>query len=172
MVEYGIRIAVMVVRFHLGPLSMQKNKKNGFICAHCGRWVSNVAPGTKHRDHCPYCLWSQHLDLEIAGDRKSQCKGMMEPIGLTFKHEGWDKWGKKRQGEIMIVYQCQKCGKISINRIAGDDNPQAIFSLLTKSKKISPKLVNKLKSQNIILLDESDKSEVYTQLFGRDIKRF
>ena len=147
-------------------------KEKGFICKHCKRWVPALAPGTQYRDHCPYCLWSQHLDLKVSGDRKSKCKGMMEPVGLTFKHEGWDKWGKQKQGEIMIVYQCQRCGKISINRVAGDDNPQAILSLIQRAKKNSPKLVNKLKSQNIILLDESDRAEVYTQLFGRDAKRF
>lgn len=143
-------------------------KEKGFICQHCKRWVPATAPGTQHRDHCPYCLWSKHVDIN-PGDRQSRCKGMMEPIGLTFKHEGWDKWGKKKQGEIMIVYKCQKCGKISINRIAGDDNPQAILDLIDKSKRISPQLYKNLQSQKITLLSDKDKDEVKLQLFGRDI---
>ena len=92
---------------------------------------------------------------------------MMEPIGLTFKHEGWDKWGRQRQGEIMIVYKCQKCGKISINRIAGDDNSQAILALL--NKKNGQELVGKFRDQRIELIGEKDKKEVKNQLFGREI---
>jgi len=59
----------------------------------------------------------------------------MEPIGLSFKDEGADKYGKKIQGEIMIVHKCQKCEKETKNRIAGDDDTGAIMGLCDKENK-------------------------------------
>ena len=35
---------------------------NSFRCKHCGLDVPMDAPGTAHRNHCPNCLWSRHLD--------------------------------------------------------------------------------------------------------------
>lgn len=73
----------------------------------------------------------------------------MEPIGLSFKKECFDKYGRKKQGEIMLVHKCLKCKKISINRLAGDDEPAEILKILRKSS--SPQ----------------DEKEVLTQLFGK-----
>jgi len=56
----------------------------------------------------------------------------MKPIGLT----------TKRDGEIMIVHQCETCGKISNNRIAGDDNTDEILRLARSSKEVSVEEVN------------------------------
>lgn len=72
----------------------------------------------------------------------------MEPIGLTLK----------RDGELMIVHKCLGCGKISCNRIAGDDNTYTITSLL----EIKPN-----KSSNCIeLLTKEDSDQVFTILYG------
>jgi len=120
--------------------------------------------GTHHRNHCPFCLWSLHVDREVAGDRYDICHGLMEPIGLTFKHEGVDKYGQKKQGELMLVHRCQRCGKVSINRVAGDDDPQKILEILRKSSQ-SPLLVGEI--GEIRLLKEEDRQEVQKQLFGR-----
>ena len=49
----------------------------GFICAHCGKEV--VPLGYSSRNHCPFCLWSLHLDIN-PGDRASECGGSLEPI--------------------------------------------------------------------------------------------
>ena len=46
-----------------------------FQCGHCGVDVSLDAPGTSHRNHCPHCLWSRHLDRNVPGDRKAGCTG-------------------------------------------------------------------------------------------------
>lgn len=116
-----------------------------FTCSNCKKVVNRVAIGTHQRNHCPFCLCSLHVDEKVPGDRKSFCHGIMEPIGLTFKDEGFDKYGKKRQGEIMIIHQCIKCGKINRNRVAGDDDPKAILALC----------------------EEKDKEEVERQLFGK-----
>ena len=37
--------------------------------------------GTQHRNHCPNCLTSLHLDNE-PGDRAADCGGQMEPVAV------------------------------------------------------------------------------------------
>jgi len=140
------------------------NKKPGFKCDHCQNWVSLEAIGTKNRNHCPFCLWSKHLDL-ATGDRQSNCQGVMVPIGLTFKKEGIDKYTKKpKQGELILVHQCADCSKISINRIAGDDDASVIMRVFQYSLNISLALREELKKQGIDLLQEKDRREIEKQL--------
>lgn len=92
-----------------------------FQCERCGEVVSGTAPGTEHRNHCPRCLWSLHVDLRIE-DRRSGCGGMMEPISVWVKHDG----------EWSLVHRCRKCGLIRANRIAGDDNDLLLISLAVR----------------------------------------
>jgi len=142
--------------------------KDKFICKNCHRPVSLKALGTAHRNHCPFCLYSRHVDEKTSGDRKSLCGGLMEPVGLTFKHEGEDKFsGQEQQGELMVVHRCLDCGKISLNRIAGDDEPDAILKIFKKSLKISPVFRQKLEEQGIKLAEKKDEEEIRTQLFGK-----
>jgi len=137
-----------------------------FICSHCGFKIkSDFSIGTKNRNHCPKCLYSLHVDV-TSGDRKSDCKGDMMPIGLTFKQEGTDKYGRKVQGEIMLVHKCGQCGKININRIAGDDDPQEILKVFNASKD-DIELRDELKKEDINLLDSSEEAEISKQLFGK-----
>ncbi len=144
---------------------MKKDKKS-FKCKNCNRLVyHSKIIGTCNRNHCPYCLYSIDIDLN-SGDRKSKCKGVMEPIGLTFKEEGKDKYGKKRQGEIMVIHECQKCKKISINRIAGDDNPDSILKIFKKSQSIDFSKLKQLKNNNIKILTENNRKEILRQIFG------
>lgn len=49
---------------------------SGFVCAHCGKKVEPL--GYTSRNHCPFCLWSLHVD-ENPGDRACECGGEMEP---------------------------------------------------------------------------------------------
>jgi len=129
-----------------------------FVCGHCGKEVtSNESIGTHQRNHCPFCLWSKHVD-EVPGDRKSDCFGVMMPIALTFKEEGVDKYGKKRQGEIMLVHECTKCHKISYNRLAGDDDEKAIMKIYEDS------LGKKFENIECIILQEKDHVELNRQL--------
>ena len=93
----------------------------GFVCRHCKRPVNAPSYGTRHRNHCPYCLWSLHLD-ESPGDRRSTCKSLMEPIAIWVK----------RDGEWAIVHRCTSCGQIRTNRVAGDDDPWAMMSLAAR----------------------------------------
>ena len=77
--------------------------------------------GTDHRNHCPNCLHSVHLDIE-PGDRVADCGGVMEPITV---------WVRKG-GEWAIIHRCRLCGALSSNRIAADDNDLLLMSLAVK----------------------------------------
>lgn len=148
-----------------------KDQNQEFICSHCGRKVFyDRSINTKHRNHCPYCLWSKHLDLDESGDRKSACQDEMKPIGLTFKQEGINKYGRTKQGELMLIHQCLKCDKISINRLAADDNSQVILEVFEKSKQLNPEIMSRLNEEKIKMLAEQDKQEILIQLYGKTIK--
>lgn len=151
---------------------MSEEKKGGFRCCNCGRWVPfSEFMGTEHRNHCPFCLWSKHVDSKKPGDRKAKCKAGMRSIGLTFKHEGVDKYGKLRRGELMLIHECTGCGKISINRIAADDNEETILKVFEESRKLGPEKLKQLKQDEIDLSSEGTKEEILTQLFGKNFHK-
>lgn len=138
-----------------------------FTCKNCKREIIATGfIGTHNRNHCPFCLWSRHVDLKESGDRKASCRSLMVPIAVTFKKEGKDKYGKEKQGEIMLVHLCEKCGDLSINRIAGDDNPDQIISIYKGSFLLDEGLVARLKENKIKRLDVNDEQELKRQLFG------
>ncbi len=142
----------------------QREQTQGFICKHCHASVI-VTPhiGTANRNHCNRCLWSRHVD-KTKGDRQAACQAVMEPIGLTFKHEGVGK-----RGEIMLIHECESCQHISINRIARDDDERQILEVYEQSlTTTSPR--SDLDSLSIYKANETDRSEVMTQLFGNPMK--
>ena len=142
---------------------MKRRCEKIFRCIHCQKDIGNQALGTRFRNHCPYCLWSKHLDT-LPGDRKAGCGGAMTPIGLTFKAAG-----KEKIGELMVVHLCQKCGARSKTRLAGDDQASTILFVYQNSSKMQPvvELDDGLAKQSIRLLGEGDRQEVFTQLFGK-----
>lgn len=95
-------------------------KSDTFRCAHCRNDIIARPYGTQHRNHCPLCLWSVHVD-ERPGDRASSCGGQMEPIAVAVRHEEWQ-----------IVHRCQGCESLRLNRIAGDDSPVRLLALAAK----------------------------------------
>ena len=99
----------------------RRDASDGFTCRHCGRAVSGESSGTRQRNHCPFCLWSLHVDI-TPGDRLQSCGGSMEPIAVWVK----------RDGEWAIVHRCCSCGVLRSNRVAGDDGPWAMMSLAAK----------------------------------------
>lgn len=146
----------------------QKIKKEDFKCFNCSQWVfftENM--GTDYRNHCPFCLYSKHLDFKKSGDRKSKCQEKMKPIGLTFKHEGKDKYNKLKQGELMLIHECLGCKKISINRIAADDREEEILKIFKKSQNLSSNKINKLKQEGVVIVGKEEKEKIFTQLFGK-----
>jgi len=146
--------------------------KKSFSCSQCSRQVPfSGFIGTEHRNHCPFCLWSKHVDLKKPGDRKASCLAKMKPIGLTFKREGTDKYGILKQGELMLIHECLGCDKISINRIAGDDSPERILNVFQESQSLSQEQTRKLKEGAIELITPKDKKEVFAQLFGKTLDK-
>lgn len=134
---------------------------NSFVCSNCKKEVATSGNiGTHQRNHCPFCLYSKHVD-EIPGDRKATCHGLMKPIGLTFKQEGEGK-----VGELMLIHRCEKCGKISINRLAGDDLTDNVMQAYEHSKNLSEQAKIQLAQQDIYLVSEKDEEELNRQLFG------
>jgi hypothetical protein len=89
-----------------------------FRCGHCRLDVSIDAVGTAHRNHCPNCLWSRHVD-DSPGDRAAECGSLMEPIAITVRGDG----------EWVLVHRCRGCDELHLNRTAGDDNPLMLMRL-------------------------------------------
>jgi hypothetical protein len=139
-----------------------EHTEGGFICTHCGHFVPiDEQMGTRNRNHCNACLWSRHVD-ESKGDRAAACGGAMKPIGLTFKHEGVSKIG-----EIMLIHRCERCGKLSINRIARDDPENAIMQTYQDSLRLDKVSREQLLDQGIYLANAADVEAVQTQLYGK-----
>lgn len=139
-----------------------------FQCKHCRQHVLThpALSGVVNRNHCPYCLWSRHLDLDQAGDRLSACKGGMRPVGLTLKR-AHKKYQAEEGGELMLVHECVECGKLSINRIAADDCPEDLLEVYRRSTKTEDALIASLTKSGIRLLDYDDFHALNARLFGR-----
>ena len=144
----------------------KKTASNGFTCAHCHGFVYSKSgrSGVQNRNHCPYCLWSRHLDLYAAGDRLSACKASMRPVGLTVKSIR-KKYGAGL-GELMLIHSCEECKALSINRIAADDDPQKIFSIYADSFHLDLPTQVRLDARAIRALDLADRDTVLVRLFG------
>ena len=100
-----------------------------FRCAHCHVIVSSahLLSGVQNRNHCPYCLWSCHLDLFAAGDRLSACKTPMRPIGLTMKR-GRNKYQQPQPLPLLFVvlplgFICR--GRSSVGMQGADETHRA-----------------------------------------------
>ena len=91
---------------------------DSFTCRVCGRLVVSGGAGSGHRNHCPNCLSSLHLDIE-PGDREADCGGIMDPVGV---------WVRKG-GEWAVIHRCRRCGHLASNRVAADDNPMKLMSI-------------------------------------------
>jgi len=95
--------------------------QESFTCRACGALVGPDGAGTHHRNHCPWCLCSLHVD-ETPGDRDCDCHGVMEPVAV---------WVRKG-GEWAVIHRCRICGELRSNRVAADDNPTLLLSMALK----------------------------------------
>lgn len=93
-----------------------------FRCAHCRLDVPLRALGTAHRNHCPHCLTSLHVDGRVPGDRAADCHGRMEAASVSARPDG----------EWLIIHRCISCGELSANRVAGDDNARALVRIAVR----------------------------------------
>ncbi len=141
-----------------------------FRCLHCGQTVSTNSglSGVQHRNHCPYCLWSRHLDCYQAGDRMSACKAEMQPIGLTLKKAANKYRTPHHCGELMLIHRCVGCGKTSINRVAADDFAERLYEVYESSRNMAPFIRRQLQAGGILALRAADLPIVNTRLFGKN----
>ncbi len=95
----------------------------------------------------------------------------MEPIGLTFKHNGFDKYGRARAGDGMLVHVCRSCGEININRIAGDDRLDVLFKVFRNATHLDAQLKARLKYLSISLLTETDEDQLNIAIYGKSYRR-
>ena len=99
----------------------RRDGSTSFRCRRCGLDVPVHAVGTAHRNHCPNCLWSRHVD-DTPGDRAAECGSLMEPIAISVRGDG----------EWVLVHRCAGCDTVHLNRTAGDDNPLILLRLAVK----------------------------------------
>ena len=151
----------------IGSASAPGRPDGDFTCLHChGLVTSNrLSAGVRHRNHCPYCLWSRHLDLFQAGDRLAACKAGMQPVGLTVKRTD-KKYGPDRSGELMLIHICVGCGRPSINRIAADDHAATVFETYQRSLLMDSMTAGRLEACGIRALGAADLLLVRARLFG------
>ena len=91
--------------------------RENFVCGHCGQRVI----GDGYTNHCPYCLYSKHVDHN-PGDRSNQCLGLMEPVSVEAKSK-----------KYVITHRCLKCKVIKKNRSASYDSFEAILGVMRRS---------------------------------------
>lgn len=96
----------------------RKHENTGFECARCRARVLPLSNGS-YRNHCPFCLWSLHVDARKPGDRASVCCGLMKPVAVVRKH-----------GVLQVIHRCTACGKTQPNRIARDTDQPDDFDLV------------------------------------------
>lgn len=121
--------------------------KEVFTCKVCGRLVTPEGAGSGHRNHCPNCLTSLHLDIE-PGDRESDCGGLMEAVSV---------WVRK-SGEWAVIHRCRRCGALSSNRTAADDNPIKLMSIALKPLAEPPFPIERIEEMTRLMAGEGSLS--------------
>ena len=90
---------------------------DSFICEVCSH-KNPPAPKTC-RNHCRKCLHSKHVD-NFPGDRAAECGGIFKPVGIELA-----------KGEMSsLQFLCKKCGKTGRNKIAEDDDRDALLAVI------------------------------------------
>lgn len=124
-----------------------------------------IIAGVQNRNHCPYCLWSRHVDWRTPGDRLAGCRAAMRPIGLTARPNR-NKYAAERGGELMLIHACSGCDTIVLNRIAADDLTDVMLGLFEASWQDASAYGPACTRAGIVLLTAADTDLVYRRLFG------
>ncbi len=90
-------------------------RDESFTCENCHKEVKPL--GYTARDHCPYCLYSKHVDIN-PGDRQNTCNGLLKPTGI-----------EKYKDTYKILYKCETCHKGHKNIVATDDDMEKIIEI-------------------------------------------
>lgn len=146
--------------------SASRIETEGFRCTNCGANVlrASFLSGVVNRNHCPYCLWTRHVDWQRPGDRMSACKGRMQPVGLALKRNR-NKY-KYDSGELMVIHACQECSHVSLNRIAADDSAETLLAIFENTSLLTVNVRSRLQIAHITWLTQDKKGLVHSRLFG------
>ena len=67
------------------------------------------------------CLTAKHVDDVTPGDRASTCHGLMPASGVSGPNPD----------TLVITHTCQRCGKVSRNKLAEDDDKDVAIALFS-----------------------------------------
>lgn len=59
-------------------------RNESFVCENCKKTVTPHPDGSA-RNHCPFCLYSKHVDADFPGDRAATCHALMAPVDIDYK---------------------------------------------------------------------------------------
>jgi hypothetical protein len=94
----------------------------------------------------------------------------MEPIGITLKHEGKDKYTQKEKyGDVMIIHKCTGCHILNINRIAADDDIEMINQTFEHSFDLDANTKEKIAKEGIELFGQDKKELIFQRLLGKSL---
>lgn len=101
------------------PTRQFTRRVEDFRCGHCGTQVI----GNGYTNHCPRCLYSQHVDIN-PGDRAALCQGLMEPVHVEAFGTGYK-----------ILHRCIRCGHERKNQSVPEDNFDALIMIIDRETK-------------------------------------
>lgn len=87
-----------------------------FVCEKCEKKVR----GSGYTNHCPFCLWSKHVDI-FPGDRLEPCQSLMRPIGVIVKGDA-----------NILLHECIKCGYRIKNKVSTEDDFDKVIEISKK----------------------------------------
>jgi hypothetical protein len=90
----------------------------------------------------------------------------MRPIAIAFKNYRINPFTNRGGGELMIIHKCLGCGKLSPNRIAGDDNEYEILKVLKESIDIDKNILVQITSFGLVPITNFNKEEAFISIFG------
>lgn len=90
-------------------------------CVRCGLTVSTATGDGRPRDHCPSCLYSQHVLDHVEGG-PSDCHGRMSPIAIAVL----------RDGDWMVVHRCVRCDELTSSPVRTDDNQLILMRMAVR----------------------------------------
>ena len=112
---------------------------DSFICKVCGRPVVPTGAGSDHRiiAQTAFAVYIWILNPEI--ERQIAAESWTPWV---FGSEKW-RWA--------IIHRCRRCGHLSSNRIAADDNPMKLMSIAMKPLSQPPFPLEKIEEMTALM---------------------
>lgn len=64
----------------------------------------------------------------------------------------------RRDGEWAVIHRCRRCGQLSSNRVAADDNPMKLLSIALKPIAMPPFPVEKIQEMTELMAGDGQLS--------------